>query len=79
VIPAFPRAAIATLAALLAFTAPARFYRSPPTSPSKSPSPLAGRERPMRALPEDLRDREIPNGRRPIAELVARGPFGWEG
>jgi len=33
----------------------------------------------MRALPEDLRDREIPNGRRPIAELVARGPFGWEG
>ena len=37
-----------------------------------------GRPGPADLLPEKLREREVPNGRRPIAELVARGAFSWE-
>jgi nitroreductase len=35
-----------------------------------------GRPGQIDRLPEDLREREVPNGRRPVKDLVTHGPFG---
>jgi nitroreductase len=36
-----------------------------------------GHAGPVNVLPEQLRARELPNGRRPLAETVAAGKFAW--